>query len=46
MQTIELADGGLLLYDDAFLPPDLAGRYFIELRDTAPWEQKKASFGL
>lgn len=45
MDTIELADGGLLLYDDAFLPPDLAGRYFTELRDTAPWEQKKVGFG-
>ena len=45
MQTIELADGGLLLYDDAFLSPDLAERYFAELRDTAPWEQKKAAFG-
>ena len=32
METIELADGGILLYDDAFLPPDLAGRYFAELR--------------
>lgn len=45
MQTIELADGGLLLYDEAFLPPDLAERYFVELRDTAPWERKKAAFG-
>ena len=45
MDTIELADGGLLLYEEAFLPPDLADRYFIELRDTAPWEQKKAAFG-
>ncbi len=45
MQTIELADGGILLHDDAFLPPDLAGRYFAELRNTAPWEQKKAAFG-
>jgi alkylated DNA repair dioxygenase AlkB len=45
MDTIELADGGLLLYHDAFLPPDLADRYFVELRDTAPWEQKKAAFG-
>src|SRR5690349_12711199 len=45
MDTIELADGGLLLYHDAFLPPDLAERYFIELRDTSAWEQKKATFG-
>jgi alkylated DNA repair dioxygenase AlkB len=45
MDTIELADGGLLLYDEGFLPADLADRYFVELRDTAPWEQKKAAFG-
>jgi alkylated DNA repair dioxygenase AlkB len=45
MDTIELADGGLLLYEEAFLPADLAQRYFVELRDTAPWEQKKAAFG-
>jgi len=45
MQTIELADGGILLYDDAFLPPDLADRYFAELRDHAAWEQKPGVFG-
>ena len=45
MDTIELADGGILLYDDAFLPPDLADRYFVELRDTSAWEQKKAAYG-
>jgi alkylated DNA repair dioxygenase AlkB len=45
METLELADGGLLLYDEAFLPPNLAERYFVELRDTVPWEQKKGAFG-
>src|SRR5262249_13203248 len=45
MDTIELAHGRLLLYEEAFLPADLADRYFVELRDTAPWEQKKAAFG-
>jgi alkylated DNA repair dioxygenase AlkB len=45
METIELADGGLLLYEEAFLPEDLAQRYLVELRDTAPWEQKQAAFG-
>ena len=45
MDTIELADGGLLLYEEVFLPADLAERYFVELRDTAPWEQKEAAFG-
>ena len=45
MQSIELADGGLLLIDEAFLSHHLAERYYVELRDTAPWEQKKAAFG-
>ena len=45
MESIELADGGILLYDDAFLLPDVADRYFVELRDTSAWEQKKAVFG-
>jgi alkylated DNA repair dioxygenase AlkB len=45
MDTIELADSGILLYDQAFLPPELADRYFVVLRDTSAWEQKKAAFG-
>ncbi len=45
METIELADGGLILYDDAFLPSDLADRYFIELMTHAAWEQKPGVFG-
>ena len=45
MQTVELAGGGLLLYDHAFLPPDLADRYFVELRDTSAWEQKPGVLG-
>jgi hypothetical protein len=45
METIELTDGGLLLYDEAFLPTDLAHRYFIELRDQCVWEQKPGVFG-
>jgi len=45
MQTIELLDGGILLYDDAFLPIDLADRYFAELRDQCAWEQKPGIFG-
>jgi alkylated DNA repair dioxygenase AlkB len=44
MQTIELADGGILLYDEAFLPPDLADRYFTELRERSAWEQKPGVF--
>ncbi len=45
MKTIDLTDGGILLFDDAFLPSGLADRYFAELRDTSAWEQKKAAYG-
>ena len=45
MESIELADGGILLYDDAFLPLDLAQHYFVELRDHSAWEQKPGVFG-
>ena len=45
MENIELADGGILLYDEAFLRPDLADRYFVELRDHSAWEQKPGVFG-
>jgi len=45
METIELEDGGLLLYDDSFLSPDFADRYFAELRDHCQWEQKPRIFG-
>jgi hypothetical protein len=45
LETIKLADGGMLLYDKAFLSPAVADRYFIELRDTLAWEQKPGVFG-
>jgi alkylated DNA repair dioxygenase AlkB len=45
MQTIELTDGGIVLYHDSFLPPDIAGNYFAELRDHSAWEQKPGLFG-
>jgi alkylated DNA repair dioxygenase AlkB len=45
MDTIQLADGGLLLYDDAFLTSELADRYFADLRDHCVWEQKPGIFG-
>ncbi len=45
VKTIELTDGGLLLYDDAFLPPELADCYFTELRESCAWEQKPGVFG-
>ena len=45
METIDLADGGIIIYQEGFLPPDLADQYFVELRDTAAWEQKPGVFG-
>jgi alkylated DNA repair dioxygenase AlkB len=45
MQTLNLADGGVLLYDAAFLPSEIAWQYYAELRDHAAWEQKQARFG-
>lgn len=33
MQTLELKDGGIILLQEGFIPPDLADYYFIELRD-------------
>ena len=45
MEATELVDGGILLYDEAFLPPELADRYFADLRDTLVWEQKPGVFG-
>ena len=45
LQAIELTDGGILIYDDAFLPPDLTWKYFAELRDHCAWEQKPGVFG-
>jgi alkylated DNA repair dioxygenase AlkB len=45
METIELSDGGLLLYHAGFLSTDIAGRYFVELRDHCHWEQKPGIFG-
>ena len=45
MQTIELRDGGILHYEEVFLPSDLANRYFAELKDRCPWQQKPGMFG-
>lgn len=45
METIKLADGGVILFFEGFLPPELADRYFVELRDSVPWEQKPGVFG-
>ena len=43
--TEQLRDGGVLLYDESFLPPALADRYFTELRDELAWEHKPGIFG-
>ncbi len=45
MDNIELADGGILLYDKDFIPSELADRYFIQLREHCVWEQKPGVFG-
>ena len=45
IERIELKDGGLLLYDDTFLPPNHADRYFENLRDHCKWEPKLGIFG-
>ena len=38
METIDLADGGLMRDDESYLPSDIADRYVAELRDTSAWE--------
>lgn len=45
LQTIELTDGGVLLFDENFLPSELADRYFVTIRDECIWEQKPGIFG-
>jgi len=45
MQPHNLRDGGIILYDDHFLPSDLATEYFKELLEKTPWEQKPGVFG-
>lgn len=45
METIELADGGILLFDKAFLPAELANDYFAELQNQDTWQQKPGLFG-
>ena len=45
IERIEFRDGGLLLYDDVFLTPGHADRYFENLRDHCQWEQKPGIFG-
>lgn len=45
MQSIALTDGGILFYDENFLPAELADRYFVTIRDECIWEQKPGIFG-
>ena len=45
MDAIQLKDGGQILFDATFLPPDIADRYFVELREHCQWEQKPGIFG-
>jgi len=45
LQTIELRDGGILLYNKFFVPSELADRCFSDLRDNCVWEQKPGIFG-
>ena len=40
-----MTDGGILIYEEAFLRSDIADRYFAELRDQCAWEQKPGVFG-
>lgn len=45
MRTIHLADGGILLYEEAFLSPAVADHFFTQLLDECAWEQKPGIFG-
>ena len=45
MQTIQLADGGLLLFDANFLERAQADRYFTAIQEECVWEQKPGIFG-
>ncbi|MEZ6126788.1 MAG: alpha-ketoglutarate-dependent dioxygenase AlkB [Planctomycetaceae bacterium] len=44
-ETIELTDGGILIYKKAFLSGELSDRYFVDVRDNCSWEQKPGIFG-
>ena len=45
METFELEDGGVLHYDESFLPSEFADTYFTQLREQCAWEQKPGIFG-
>ena len=45
VETIELQDGGILLYAESFFSNALADHYFVALRDQCGWEQRPGIFG-
>jgi len=45
MERHDLRDGGLLLYDPAFLAPVEATMLFEHLLDAVPWKQESGRFG-
>ncbi len=46
IHKIELADGGILLYQEQFLEPSVADVYFEVLKDRCQWEQKQVFLGI
>jgi alkylated DNA repair dioxygenase AlkB len=45
MDTIELQDGGILIYAERFFTDAVADQYFVALRDQCRWEQRPGIFG-
>ena len=45
LETIPLQDGGILRFDQSFIEPKIADKYFADLRDNCQWEQKPGIFG-
>jgi alkylated DNA repair dioxygenase AlkB len=45
MQQVELLNGGILLFEEAFLPKEVADRYLQDLLCHCAWEQKPGIFG-
>lgn len=45
MRSIKRSDGGILLYEPSFVEPEIADRYFVELRDECAWAQKPGVIG-
>jgi alkylated DNA repair dioxygenase AlkB len=45
MKQFDLRDGGLMLYEQAFLTKDIADKYLADLLCQCVWEQKPGIFG-